>query len=65
MNTSAVSNRLRPKLTCGGLLVLDGSDRPAYRRVDRVLDSWPRRVFVGLKPYPLTASATAIYRRPG
>ena len=54
-----------PKLKRGGLLVLDDSDRPEYRRVDRVLESWPRRVFIGLKPYPLTASETAIYRRPG
>ena len=54
-----------PKLKHGGLLVLDDSDRPACHRVDRVLESWPRRVFIGLKPYPLTASETAIYRRPG
>src|SRR5216683_1716714 len=53
-----------PKLRRGGLLVLDDRDHPAYRRVDRVLESWPRRVFIGLKPYPLTASETAIYRRP-
>src|SRR6266852_4781627 len=53
-----------PKLRRGGLLVLDDWDHPAYRRVDRVLESWPRRVFIGLKPYPLTALETAIYRRP-
>jgi hypothetical protein len=53
------------KLRRGGLLVLDHSDRPAYRRLDRALESWPCRVFIGLKPYPLTASETAIYRRPG
>jgi hypothetical protein len=52
------------KLRRGGLLVLDESDHRAYRPVDRALDSWPRRVFIGLKPYPLTASETAIYRRP-
>jgi hypothetical protein len=40
-------------------------DAMAYRCVDRVLESWPRRVFIRLKPYPLTASETAIYRRPG
>ncbi len=46
------------------MTLLDDWDHPAYRRVDRVLDNWPRRVFIGLKPYPLTASETAIYRRP-
>jgi hypothetical protein len=54
-----------PKLRHGGLLVLDESDRPAYRCVDRVLGDWPRRAFIGLKPCPLAASETAIYRRPG
>jgi predicted O-methyltransferase YrrM len=48
----------------GGLLLLDDSDRLAYRGQDRLLGQWQLRRFVGVKSFPLMAVETSIYRRP-
>jgi hypothetical protein len=53
-----------PKVKQGGYLVLDDSDRAAYREADRLLKGWTVRRFVGVKPCPLTAVETSVYRRP-
>jgi hypothetical protein len=48
----------------GGYLVLDDSDWPANQEVFRVLESWPRRRFVGIRPRPFQTTETTIFRRP-
>ncbi len=56
----AVARKVRP----GGYLVLDDSDRPRYLAVERVLEHWPVRRFVGIKGRPLLAVETSVYTRP-
>jgi hypothetical protein len=53
-----------PKVRPGGFLALDDSDRAAYGDADGVLEGWRARRFVGVKPFPLTATETSIYERP-
>ena len=57
----AVRDLVRP----GGLLILDDSDRIGYESQGQHLQGWEARRFIGLKPYPLMAVETAVYRRPG
>jgi SAM-dependent methyltransferase len=52
------------KVRPGGYLVFDDSDRREYHQVDDVLDDWSVKRFCGLKPVPLVATETSIYRRP-
>lgn len=52
-----------PKLRPDGLLVLDDSDRAEYGAVDEMLRGWPVRRFVGVRPFPLAASETSVYRK--
>jgi SAM-dependent methyltransferase len=52
------------KLRPGGLLVLDDSDNPRYRAVDDLLGKWVVRRFRGMKPYPLVATETTVFRQP-
>jgi len=55
----AAAGEVRP----GGYLLLDDSDRPAYRGADEVLAGWAVARFVGMKPRPLAAVETSLYRR--
>jgi Methyltransferase domain len=48
----------------GALLLLDDSDKPAYRSQDAVLSGWTLKRFVGIKQFPLMAVETSIYQRP-
>lgn len=57
---SAASGKVKP----GGALLLDDSDRAAYRNVDRVLRDWDVMRFVGPKPRPLMTVETTVFRRP-
>jgi predicted O-methyltransferase YrrM len=57
---AAAARKVRP----GGYLVFDDSDRREYQQVDEVLDNWSVKRFCGLKPVPLVATETSIYRRP-
>jgi predicted O-methyltransferase YrrM len=57
---AVAARKVRP----GGYLVFDDSDRREYRQVDDVLDGWSVKRFCGLKPVPLVATETSIYRRP-
>lgn len=52
------------KVKRGGYLMLDDSDRLAYRQADEMLAGWQRSRFVGVKPYPFVATETTVYRRP-
>ena len=52
------------KVRRGGWLVLDDSDRLAYRYLPAVISTWPVRRFVGFRPRPLVAVETSIFRRP-
>lgn len=45
----------------GGYLLLDDADR--YATADDILAGWPCERFVGVKPRPLIATATSLYRR--
>lgn len=53
-----------PKVVPGGYLVLDDSDRPAYREIESLLPGWTCLRFVGLKSFPLHAVETTIFLRP-
>jgi hypothetical protein len=53
-----------PKVRPGGLLALDDSDRAAYGDADSILEGWRVHRIVGVKPFPLSATETAIYERP-
>ena len=46
----------------GGYLLLDDSDR--YVTAADLLPGWPTEHFVGVKPRPLIATSTSLYRRP-
>jgi hypothetical protein len=48
----------------GGCLLLDDSDRPPYLPADDLLAGWQVNRFVGVKPVPLMAVETSVYRRP-
>jgi SAM-dependent methyltransferase len=47
-----------------GYLLLDDSDVPRFRSVDRILDGWAVKRFVGVKPFPLMAVETSVFQRP-
>jgi SAM-dependent methyltransferase len=49
----------------GGLLVLDDSDHPRWAPANEALGDWEVQRFVGMKPWPLMATETAVFRRPG
>jgi predicted O-methyltransferase YrrM len=53
------------KVAPGGHLLLDDSDNRRYAAVDDILRGWAARRFSGMKRYPLVATETSIYRRPG
>ena len=52
----------RSKVKRGGYVVLDDSDWSEHREADVLLRGWERRRFVGVKPAPLLASETTVYR---
>lgn len=52
------------KVKLGGYLLLDDSDRATYAPADRLLAGWSVDRFAGIKPFPLTATETSLYRRP-
>ena len=54
----------KEKVKDGGYLVLDDSDWPEHDGADRVLAGWEARRFVGVKPFPLLAVETTVYRKP-
>lgn len=56
--------RARAKVKPGGVLVLDDSDRPEYARAFELLREWSVERLVGVKPVPLVAVETSIFRRP-
>lgn len=45
------------------MVVLDDSDRPEYREVDNLMAGWVMERFVGMRPRPLVATETTLYRR--
>ena len=49
----------------GGYLLLDDSDRPEYLEADHMLPGWGLRRVVGVRQFPLAATETTIYKRPG
>jgi hypothetical protein len=51
------------KLTAGGLLLLDDSDRSGLQPAARLLKDWECHRFVGMKPFPLMANETSIFVR--
>jgi predicted O-methyltransferase YrrM len=55
----AAHEKVRP----GGYLVLDDSDRRAYRKVDELLAGWTMRRFMGVRPSPLIATETTVFQR--
>jgi hypothetical protein len=52
------------KVTPGGCLLLDDSDRPGYAEAFELLDGWRIRKFVGVKDGWPEACETGIFRRP-
>ena len=54
----------KQKVKDGGYLVLDDSDWPEHHVADDVLAGWEVRRFVGVKPFPLLAVETTVYRKP-
>jgi Methyltransferase domain len=48
----------------GGYLLLDDSDNPPYWSADAHLRGWPVVRLTGMKPFPLMAAETSVYRRP-
>jgi SAM-dependent methyltransferase len=48
----------------GGLLVLDDSDHPRWVAANETLADWDVQRFVGMKPWPLMATETAVFTRP-
>jgi predicted O-methyltransferase YrrM len=53
------------KVRPGGAVVLDDSDRESYRTAFEELREWQHERFVGMKPVPLMATETTIFRKPG
>ena len=56
----AALSKLRP----GGVLLLDNSDRPRYRRIDATLADWHRVRLSGFSTRPLTPLETTFYQKP-
>jgi hypothetical protein len=52
------------KVTPGGYLLLDDSDRPGYAEAFDLLGAWRFRKFVGVKDEWPAACETGIFRRP-
>jgi hypothetical protein len=52
------------KVKTGGLLLLDDSDRDRYAPAVRMLASWDRHVFSGIKPGSPVPVQTSVWRRP-
>jgi SAM-dependent methyltransferase len=52
------------KVSPGGLLLLDDSDRPGYSEAFELLEGWRFRKFVGVKDGWPEACETGIFRRP-
>jgi hypothetical protein len=48
----------------GGLLVLDDSDRPEFRRAEVMMATWESRRVNGFRSRPLQAAETTFWRRP-
>ena len=51
-----------PLVRPGGYLVLDDSDRREYEPLCPCLDAWAALRFVGMKPRPLMACETTVFR---
>lgn len=51
------------KVKLNGLLVLDDSDRPFYRSLPLPASDWATNRFIGVKPLPLMAMETTVFRR--
>jgi hypothetical protein len=52
------------KVKPGGVIVLDNSDRPRYRRVEERLSAWPSERLSGFPNSPLTPTETTFFSRP-
>jgi hypothetical protein len=52
------------KVRPGGILLLDNSDRPQYRRIDATLADWHQVRLSGFSTKPLTPLETTLYWRP-
>jgi predicted O-methyltransferase YrrM len=55
---------IRAVCASAAIVVLDDSDRTAYRTADSVLLGWPSERFVGYRPRPLQPTETTIWCRP-
>ena len=53
------------KLKPGGLMILDDSDRPKYKEVYAVLQTWNSDHFYGLVPCKDVTGNTTIWEKPG
>ncbi len=53
-----------PLVRPGGVLILDNSDLPAYRRVDQPLASWHSTRLRGFPNAPMTPTETTFYWKP-
>jgi hypothetical protein len=68
----SIDGRARPsciyhahrKVTVGGYLMLDNSNRPEYQRARELISGWDKHEFSGPVPYQNTFSETCIWRRP-
>jgi predicted O-methyltransferase YrrM len=54
----------KPKVLPGGYLMVDDSDRPEYQEAEALLSGWKKERIVGVKPFPLHAVETTLFRRP-
>lgn len=53
-----------PKLSPGGMLLLDDSDRERYREAAATVADWEERRFTGLQPYKLKPGFCSVWRKP-
>lgn len=56
--------RALPKVKPGGMLLLDDSDRPRYRRAHDALSGWSQTSIRGLKAGQMWPGTTSVWRRP-
>jgi hypothetical protein len=55
--------RAAPKVAPGGLLIIDDSDMPPYRRLGDLVPDWEKTAFAGFKPSK-DLRQTSFFRRP-
>jgi hypothetical protein len=60
----ACVKRAVSKVAPGGAIMLDNSDRPAYRAAFRLLRDVPRYDFAGVTPWNLEVSQTSVWQIP-